>query len=172
MAGGKKHFVFPRHFVKKVGSRQKWYRECRVVRDGQEMVREDAIKPTGEHKGEAPKMVPMFAEWQTELYVPETPRGGIVPLGPLGRVELWTPGHLPPGTVHLPMVGAAEVAKKFGVHYAEAMMGFEVKAGRSYPSIKGIVVCAEFAEIVSLGHAEVTAAKVRSPYSLLSLRAL
>ena len=153
MAQGKKHLVFPRHFVHRIGSLQKWYRECRVVREGQAPVRHDPKRDDPAVK------VAMFAEWQTEVYVPEAATGGRVPLGPLGRVELWTPGHLPKGTVHLPQAGMDEVAKRLGVHAVPAMTGFEVKKGRSYPVTQGVVVCREFSDALLSAHAELSRAK-------------
>lgn len=51
---------------------------------------------------------------------------------------------LPPGTVHLRLQRVVPVAKRLGIDFAPAMVGFEFRNGRSIPIYEGIVVCDEF----------------------------
>ena len=46
------------------------------------------------------------------------------------------------------------VCKQLGVDYAPAMLGFEIRAGRSVPVIQGVVVCQQHQEAVLLAWEE------------------
>lgn len=50
--------------------------------------------------------------------------------------------------MHLRFPRAYSVAKRLEIDYAPAMVGFEFKNGRSYPVYDGIVVCAEFKDVL------------------------
>ena len=41
------------------------------------------------------------------------------------------------------------IAKTLGIDFAEAVTGFEFKAGRSYPRLEGIVVADESVDILT-----------------------
>ena len=47
------------------------------------------------------------------------------------------------GTVHLQMPRLGPICKQLGVDYAPAMTGFDIRGGRSVPTIEGVVVCKE-----------------------------
>lgn len=67
---------------------------------------------------------------------------------------MWCEKCLPPGTVHLRLQRVVPVAKRLGIDFAPAMVGFEFRNGRSVPVYEGIVVCDEFKgailEVISL----------------------
>ena len=63
-------------------------------------------------------------------------------------MDVWSEKCLPPGTVHLRLPRVFSVAKRLGIDYAPAMVGFEFRNGRSYPVFDGIVVCAEFKDAI------------------------
>lgn len=65
-----------------------------------------------------------------------------------GQVDVWSEKCLPPGTVHLRFPRLVPVAKKLGINFAPAMVGFEFRNGRSIPVYEGIVVCTEFKEVI------------------------
>ena len=54
--------------------------------------------------------------------------------------------------INLPHIGA--VCRRLGVDYAPALNGFEIRAGRSVPSLVGVVVCAEHEEGVGAAYEE------------------
>ena len=54
------------------------------------------------------------------------------------------------GTIHLKQPRLGPVCKALGVDYAPAMLGFEIRAGRSVPVIQGVVVCEQHQEAVLL----------------------
>ena len=45
--------------------------------------------------------------------------------------------------MHLQMPRLGPICKKLGVDYAPAMTGFDIRGGRSVPTIEGVVVCKE-----------------------------
>lgn len=65
-----------------------------------------------------------------------------------GQVDVWSEKCLPPGTVHLRLPRVYLVAKKLGIDYAPAMIGFEFRKGGSTPVFEGIVVCTEFKDLI------------------------
>ena len=65
-----------------------------------------------------------------------------------GQVDVWSEKCLPPGTVHLRLPGVFSVARRLEIDYAPAMVGFEFRNGQSYPVFDGIVVCAEFRDVI------------------------
>jgi len=56
---------------------------------------------------------------------------------------LMTQALLLQGTVHLQMPRLGPICKKLAVDYAPAMIGFDIRGGRSVPVIEGVVVCKE-----------------------------
>lgn len=52
------------------------------------------------------------------------------------------------------MKGLAPICRKLDIDYAPAMMGFDVRGGRSIPLIEGVVVCKEFEQHVLVAFAE------------------
>eukprot|EP00741_Cyanophora_paradoxa_P005545 tig00000900_g5375.t1 len=178
-----KEAVYPRSAVRLLHTRERWLRELRQVREGEEPFKVVKHKPRGSgsgRRGPGPRGRPvgpvdvaggggggeaeageeggpaleLFGEWQTDPWLPPAAAGGKVPRGPRGHVELWTPRHVPRGCVHLPQARAWQAAKALGVDYADAMTGFEVRQGRSVPKFEGVVVCAEFAPAVRQALAE------------------
>ncbi|GBE85109.1 Rad4-domain-containing protein [Sparassis crispa] len=85
----------------------------------------------------------LYAENQTELYVPNPVIDGRVPKNDFGNIDLYVPSMLPAGGTYIPYKGAAKVARQLGFDFAEAVTGFEFKKRRAFPIISGIVVAAE-----------------------------
>ena len=92
----------------------------------------------------AVQRIELFGEWQTVPWRPPAAHNGRVPKDEWGRVELWSPACLPPGTAHLPAApGLVAVVQRLGFDFAPAMVGFERKSGRTVPKYDGVVVCQE-----------------------------
>lgn len=90
-----------------------------------------------------------YAEWQTEPWCPPAAKDGKVPKNDRGNVEVPPFAfQMPPGTVHVDLHHAAKVCKKLQIDFAPALTGFDIRSGRSVPSIEGVVVCQEFEELV------------------------
>eukprot|EP00172_Hildenbrandia_rubra_P004297 Plantae.Rhodophyta-Hildenbrandia_rubra.ctg841.p1 GENE.Plantae.Rhodophyta-Hildenbrandia_rubra.ctg841~~Plantae.Rhodophyta-Hildenbrandia_rubra.ctg841.p1 ORF type:complete len:718 (+),score=142.61 Plantae.Rhodophyta-Hildenbrandia_rubra.ctg841:3-2156(+) len=141
--------IFPRSNLKLLHTRDRWYRNMRVVSEDATPLKSVNSRSQGQQV-----KVPLFGEWQTtELVIPPA-KNGIVPKTNRNQVELWTEQHLPEGTVHVRRKFSAKVASNLGIDCAPAMLGFEVRGGRSIPIIDGVVVCAEYKELVENGCAE------------------
>lgn len=90
----------------------------------------------------------LFAEFQTRRYIPPAVEHGRVPCNAFGNVDLFVPSMLPRGGTHIPHALAARAAKHVGVHYGDAVVGFEFRRFRSLPKLQGIVVPRESADLV------------------------
>ncbi|TVU05803.1 hypothetical protein EJB05_48986, partial [Eragrostis curvula] len=159
----KGHPVYPRSCVQTLQSKHGWLREGLQVRENelpekvvthpkrtfnaqspQQNADEDGLKPTLE----------LYGEWQLEpLQLPHAV-DGIVPKNERGQVDVWSEKCLPPGTVHLRLPRLFQVAKRLGIDYAPAMVGFDYRSGRCLPVFDGIVVCAEFKDAILEAYAE------------------
>ncbi|KIP08959.1 hypothetical protein PHLGIDRAFT_68410, partial [Phlebiopsis gigantea 11061_1 CR5-6] len=107
---------------------------------------EDAAE--GGFSSEKDVMQGLYAERQTELYVPDPVVDGRVPKNDFGNIDLYVPTMLPAGAAYLPHKGAAKIARQLGVDYAEAVTGFEFKKRRAFPVITGVVVAAAHEQAV------------------------
>jgi xeroderma pigmentosum group C-complementing protein len=108
-----------------------------------EMLMEEELANAGDNAS-----VELFGFWQTEPYKRPVASGGVVPVNSFGNVDLYRPEMLPINTVHLTEPGMASLARELRIHFADAVVGFDFAAGRSFPVKEGIVVCAEFAQLL------------------------
>ncbi|WVQ73331.1 hypothetical protein IAR50_002899 [Cryptococcus sp. DSM 104548] len=159
--------VFRRSSVLEVKTPENWLRSGRITKPNQEPLkwikqravtlekrrRMELAKEQGEEMEQG-----LYAEWQTEVYVPPAIVGGVIPRNSFGNIDLYAPTMLPVGAVHLPYKGIAKVAKSLKISYAEAVTGFEFKKQRAVPTLSGIVVAAENKQLVLEAYEESTAA--------------
>ncbi|GAB2299112.1 hypothetical protein Dimus_033184 [Dionaea muscipula] len=158
------HPVYPRSCVRILHTGERWLREglqvranelpAKVVkssikqRQGQVSLDEDS--PQGDSRG----TIALYGKWQTEPLSLPRAVNGIVPKNERGQVDVWSEKCLPPGTVHLRLPRLVPVAKKLGIDFAPAMVGFEFRSGRSLPVFEGIVICSEFKDAILAAYAE------------------
>merc|ERR1739848_310524 len=65
------------------------------------------------------------------------------------NVYLFTPEMLPRGCVHLKLPGLTPtMCKKLGIDACRAVTSWSHKQHGSYPNLEGVVVCAEFEDVV------------------------
>ncbi|BGP11688.1 hypothetical protein JCM10049v2_007608 [Rhodotorula toruloides] len=148
--------VFRRSDVVTVKSQENWYRVGRVIKSAEipmKFVKQRAVTINRRREEELAKMdggtvdeQPLYAESQTDVYVPPPVKDGKVPKNNFGNIDLFTPSMLPEGAAHLPSKVAAKCAKELGIDFAEAITGFEFRQRRAIPVMAGIVVAAENAE--------------------------
>lgn len=150
--------VFHRKNVLSLRSARQWYNEGREIEIGQEALK--WVKTRGytinsrraeeqaRAEGAEEPQEGLYARFQTRLYTPPPVEDGIVPKNHFGNIDLFVPSMLPEGGAHIPHNGTAKVAKKLGVSYAEAIIGFEFRKHRSMPKLLGIVVPEEHEEAV------------------------
>lgn len=96
----------------------------------------------------------LYGYWQTKRHVATPLRDGVVPLNDHGNFDLPHPCYLPTNAAHVDVPHACAVAAELGISYAPAMMGFVVRAGRLAPDVRGIVVPAEFRQVIADGARE------------------
>ncbi|MED6161563.1 hypothetical protein PIB30_061985 [Stylosanthes scabra] len=160
----KGYHVYPRTCVQTVKTKERWLREGLQVKANELPVKE--LKPSMKTQKlqdfeaddyectDSKENIKLYGSWQLEpLNLPHA-MNGIVPKNERGQVDVWSEKCLPPGTVHLRFPRAFSVAKRLEIDYAPAMVGFEFKNGRSYPVFDGIVVCAEFKDVLLEAFAE------------------
>lgn len=100
-------------------------------------------------------MTHLFGKWQTRPYIAPLAENGIVPKNERGIVDLWNPGMLPRGCVHLSnMPYVSSVCKKLKIDYAPCMTGFEIKHWRNVPKIDGVIICQEFENTIREAYVE------------------
>ncbi|WWC88411.1 uncharacterized protein L201_003322 [Kwoniella dendrophila CBS 6074] len=160
--------VYRRANVLTCKTAETWMRVGRRVKDKQEPLKwvkqravtlqkrraqELAVQETGEAIQQG-----LYADYQTELYIPPPIKDGVIPQNSFGNIDLYAPSMLPAGAVHLPYKGIAKVAKNLDISYAEACTGFEFKKQRAIPVINGIVVAKDMEEMVMDAYAESAAA--------------
>jgi len=127
---------------------------CRIVKSKSESakIKKRQIEEGGENEakkggkeGGKPDALELYGFWQTERYQPPAllPDGRI-PVNEHGNIEVWShnPVFLPKGTAHVCVDGGGEwaVAQKLGVRFARAVVGWEVRQGRTLPVVEGVVV--------------------------------
>lgn len=144
--------VYRRDDIVVVKASENWYKEGRIITAGEiplKTVKRRAVTAArkkeildAERDGSSVTQG-LFAEHQTELYIPPPVVDGVVPRNEFGNVDLYVPSMLPAGGVHVALKGAAKCARKLGVSYADAVTGFEFRKMRAVPFIDGVVVARE-----------------------------
>lgn len=148
--------IYRRLNVHLVRSGDKWYRMGRDVKAG-----EQPLKHAKPKKGRKPSLgpdmdvdeeddvgAPLYAEFQTELYVPPPVIKGRVPRNAYGNLDLYVPSMCPPGGTHIRHKLAAKAARAVGVDSADAVTGFSFKGRHGTAIVQGVVVAEEYADAV------------------------
>jgi xeroderma pigmentosum group C-complementing protein len=147
--------IYRRKDVHIVRSADKWYRMGQDVKDGEQPLRH--AKPK---KGRLPSIGPhmdideqqddvgagLYAEFQTQVYVPPPVVRGRVPRNAYGNLDLYVPSMCPPGGTHIRHKLASKAARIIGVDYADAVTGFAFKGRHGTAIVQGVVVAQEYAE--------------------------
>ncbi|KAJ6796495.1 DNA repair protein RAD4 isoform X1 [Iris pallida] len=160
----KGHPVYPRSCIQTVQTKHRWLKEGLQVRENEvpakilkksrknKKVQISELTISEEDDGE--KSIELYGKWQLELLQLPHAVNGVVPKNEWGRVDAWSEKCLPPGTVHLRVPRIVSVAKRLGIDFAPAMVGFEFRNGRSFPVYEGIVVCTEFRDAIMEAYRE------------------
>ncbi|KAF8485445.1 Rad4 beta-hairpin domain 3-domain-containing protein [Russula emetica] len=149
--------VYSRSQVLQLKAAENWLRHGRVVCEGEQPLKyvkqraatinrrrelEIRAETEGANSGGA-VMQGLYAEEQTEAYVPPPVIDGKIPKNNFGNIDLYTPSMLPAGAAYIPHKGAAKIARQLGFDYAEAVTSFEFRKGKAFPVISGIVVATD-----------------------------
>lgn len=148
--------IYRRKNVHTVRSADKWYRLGRDVLAGAQ-----PLKHAKPKKNRLPSLGPddridegedvgaaLYAEFQTELYVPPPVVRGRVPRNAYGNLDVYVPSMVPPGGVHVRHKLASKAARLLGIDFADAVTGFNFKGRHGTAVVQGCVVAAEYAPAV------------------------
>ncbi|KAJ5583287.1 hypothetical protein N7535_001907 [Penicillium sp. DV-2018c] len=143
--------VYRRSDVHIVRSSDRWYRLGRDVKVGEQPLKRVAasrnkVAGFSDDEDDEPEETTLYAEFQTELYVPPPVVQGRVPKNAYGNLDVYVPTMVPPGGVHIKRPEAVRAARILGIDYADAVTGFEFRGRRGTAVLGGIVIAAEYQE--------------------------
>ncbi|KAF1845523.1 Rad4-domain-containing protein [Cucurbitaria berberidis CBS 394.84] len=150
--------IYRRTNVHIVRSSDKWYRMGRDVKGGEQPLKHAKPKKGARRPSIGPDMdvdeqtdeagAGLYAEFQTELYVPPPVTKGRVPRNVYGNLDLYVPSMCPPGGTHIRHKLASKAARIVGVDFADAVTGFSFKGRHGTAIVQGVVVASEYADAV------------------------
>ena len=142
--------VYRQRDVHVVRTADQWYRRGRDVIEGEVGLKRVQSKilriqeGSGEEDDGANEGTALYAEFQTNVYVPPPAIRGRVPKNAYGNIDVYVATMIPPGTVHIQHPDATTSAKALGISFADAVTGFSFKGRQGTAIINGIVVAREF----------------------------
>lgn len=144
--------VYRRSDVHTVRSAARWYRSGRDVKAGEQPLkhlpknRPHNANTSGDEEEEVESA--LYAEFQTELYVPPPVVQGRIPKNAFGNLDVYVPSMVPAGAVHINHKEASRAARILGIDYADAVTGFDFqgRARLGTAIVKGVVIAKEFQE--------------------------
>lgn len=182
--------VYKRSSVHIVRSARGWFMRGRVLKMGERpmKIREKKTKKKKGKKGTEDEFQlsdededdgddgRLYAESQTERYVPPPVVNGIIPKNAFKNIDIYEPWMVPVGCVHIKDKLAEKAARLMGIEYAPAVVGFDFTGTRRDASakIEGIVTLKEYEEavkLVSQGLSEMEEEEKRMKEDLINLRA-
>jgi len=140
-------------------SKAAWFKEGRAIKSGEIPLKTERIKPStrnGKRKLESYTKYRQLEETeqglfsfdQTIPYVAQPVEDGILPKNEFGTIECFTASMVPKGAVHMRNPGIAKIAKKLGIDFAPAIVGFRFQSRHAKPDIDGVVVAEENKELL------------------------
>lgn len=144
--------VYRRSDVHIVRSSDKWYRLGRDVRVGEQPLKRVAASRnkgggfSDDEDENEPQETTLYAEFQTDIYVPPPVIQGRIPKNAYGNLDVYVPSMIPPGGVHIKRPEAARAARILGIDYADAVTGFDFRGRRGTAVLGGIVIAVEYQE--------------------------
>ncbi|KAJ5164239.1 uncharacterized protein N7500_006069 [Penicillium coprophilum] len=133
--------VYRRSDVHIVRSSDRWYRLGRDVRVGEQPLKRVAASRnkgggfSDEEDENEPQETTLYAEFQTDIYVPPPVVDGRIPKNAYGNLDVYVPSMVPPGGVHIKRPEAVRAARILGIDYADAVTGFEFKGRRAHEEV-------------------------------------
>ena len=147
--------VFRRGDVKACKSAEKWFRVGREVKKGQQPLksvparRMRKAKPASDDEdGEGEAISPLYALFQTELYVPPPVVNGKVPRNAYGNLDIYVPSMVPAGGAHNLHPLAKEAARILRIDAVDAVTGFKFQGRQGTAIVEGVIIAANFREAV------------------------
>jgi xeroderma pigmentosum group C-complementing protein len=147
---GKSEKVYDRKNVHVVRSADQWYRKGRDIKIGEQPLKRVVkqkrrdISVDEDVDSEIQDGTLLYAEFQTEIYVPPPVVKGRIPKNQYGNLDVYVPSMIPPGAIHLQHPEARKAAIILGVHFTDAVTGFKFKGRQGTAVVNGIVAAAEY----------------------------
>ncbi|ETN39108.1 uncharacterized protein HMPREF1541_05330 [Cyphellophora europaea CBS 101466] len=140
--------VYRRSDVHTCRTSDAWYRRGRDVKQGEVPLKRVVRKirrniDADDDNPDAQDDAALYAEFQTEVYMPPPVVNGRIPRNAFGNIDVYVPAMIPAGAVHVQHQLAARAAKLMGVDYVEAVTGFEFKGRQGTAVLNGVVVSSE-----------------------------
>ncbi|EME89039.1 uncharacterized protein MYCFIDRAFT_193055 [Pseudocercospora fijiensis CIRAD86] len=144
--------VFRRQDVQVCKSADKWYRVGREIKEGEQPLKHVAAR-TRRHvlvddEDEEAATTPLYAPFQTQLYMPPPVQRGRVPRNVYGNLDIYVPSMVPPGGTHIRHLLAQRAARLLKVDSADAVTGFKFQGRHGTAVIDGVVVAEQYADAV------------------------
>ncbi|KAK9370007.1 hypothetical protein V1509DRAFT_575808 [Lipomyces kononenkoae] len=151
--------IYRRRDVKTLRSATQWYKIGRQVKISEQPLKHTrkrslpksrATMLSDEDDGvdEEDDDVALYADFQTELYIPPPVINGKIPRNEYGNLDVFVPSMVPKGAVHLRYRGIGNAAKLCGIDYVDAVGGFDFLHRKATPRLDGIVVAEGYVEAV------------------------
>ena len=147
---GKSEKVYDRKNVHIVRSADQWYRKGRDLKEGEQPLKRVAIQKrrgmsfNDDEDNEIQDGTLLYAEFQTEVYVPPPVVKGRIPKNQYGNLDVYVPSMIPPGAVHVQHPEARNAARILGIDFTDAVTGFKFKGRQGTAVVNGIVAAAEY----------------------------
>ena len=142
--------VFRRRDVHLCRTADAWYRRGRDVREGMEPLKYAAPRTRlekeevgGDDEDTDVEGMALYAEYQTEVYVPPPVVSGRIPKNKFGNLDVYVESMIPPGAIHVRHPLASKAAQVLGISFADAVTGFEFKGRQGTAVINGAVISAD-----------------------------
>lgn len=170
--------VYKRSDVKYLRSPRAWYQRGRILKAGAQpmktrqktstqMSRNVAFADDDEDREER-----LYAEFQTELYVPPPATDGLIEKNAYGNIDVFVPSMIPEGAVLINTPYAEDAAKALGIDYAPAVVGFKFDRRQATPRMGGVVVGADFKEAMEVVEEQLKTEAEEKERTALEIRAL
>ncbi|CEP21424.1 RAD4 [Cyberlindnera jadinii] len=170
--------VYKRACVVTLRSPRAWYQRGRILKPGvpplkvrqktsAQMARNLSFGDDDEDKEER-----LYAEFQTELYVPPPAIDGLIEKNAYGNIDVFVPSMIPKGAILIQTPYALEAAKQLEIDYAPAVVGFKFDRRSATPRIEGVVVGEEFKDILPVIQEQIKAEEIEKERVKLEIRAL
>lgn len=149
--------VYRREDVHSCRSSEGWYRRGRDIQPGQQPLkramsrkkRAASVRLDDDDEGEEEDdSVPLYAEFQTELYIPPPIVDGRLPRNGYGNLDVYVPSMIPAGGMHVRHTLATQAAKTLKIDAADAVTGFVFKGRQGTAVLDGVVIDAQYTAIM------------------------
>ena len=147
---GKSEKVYDRKNVHIVRSADQWYRKGRDLKEGEQPLKRVAMQKRrgmsvyDDEDNETQDGTLLYAEFQTEVYVPPPVVKGRIPKNQYGNLDVYVPSMIPPGAIHVQHPETRNAARILGIDFTDAVTGFKFKGRQGTAVVNGIVAAAEY----------------------------